>query len=213
MAGKIKSMDELRFPLLALSRLRMGTDGKGVTTLAAGAGCPLSCRYCINRRLLKEAPQKSVTAEELLESVRIDDLYFRATGGGVTFGGGESLLHAEFICRFRDLCPPEWRIAAETSLAVPREHLLAAISAVDEFIVDCKDMDPDIYRRYTGGDVRLMKKNLEFLLALCGAERILVRVPYIPGFNTAEDQARSAEALRKMGVMRLDLFEYVVRAE
>ena len=213
MAGKIKSMDELRFPLLALSRLRMGTDGKGVTTLAAGAGCPLSCRYCINRRLLKEAPQKSVTAEELLESVRIDDLYFRATGGGVTFGGGESLLHAEFICRFRALCPPEWRIAAETSLAVPREHLLAAISGVDEFIVDCKDMDPDIYRRYTGGDVRLMKENLEFLLASCGAERLLVRVPYIPDFNTAEDQARSAEALRKMGIMRLELFEYVVRPE
>ena len=213
MAGKIKSMDELRFPLLALSRLRMGTDGKGVTTLAAGAGCPLSCRYCINRRLLKEAPQECVTAEELLERVRIDDLYFRATGGGVTFGGGESLLHAEFICRFRDLCPPEWRIAAETSLAVPREHLLAAMSAVDEFIVDCKDMDPDIYRRYTGGDVRLMKENLEVLLASCGAERLLVRVPHIPGFNTAEDQARSAEALRKMGIMRLELFEYVVRAE
>ena len=213
MAGKIKSMDELRFPLLALSRLRMGTDGKGVTTLAAGAGCPLSCRYCINRRLLKEAPQKSVTAEELLESVRIDDLYFRATGGGVTFGGGESLLHAEFICRFRDLCPPEWRIAAETSLAVPREHLMAAMSAVDEFIVDCKDMNPDIYRRYTGGDVRLMKDNLEILLVSCGAERLLVRVPYIPGFNTAEDQARSAEALREMGVMRLELFEYVVRTE
>ena len=213
MAGKITSMDELRFPLLALSRLRMETDGKGVTTLAAGAGCPLCCRYCINRRLLKEAPQKSVTAEELLERVRIDDLYFRATGGGVTFGGGESLLHAEFICRFRDLCPPEWRIAAETSLAVPREHLMAAMSAVDEFIVDCKDMNPDIYRRYTGGDVRLMKDNLEILLVSCGAERLLVRVPYIPGFNTAEDQARSAEALREMGVMRLELFEYAVRTE
>jgi pyruvate formate lyase activating enzyme len=58
-----------------------------------------------------------------------------------------------------------------------------------------------------------MKENLEFLLASCGAERILVRVPYIPGFNTAEDQARSAEALREMGAMRLEVFEYVVRAE
>ena len=74
-------------------------------------------------------------------------------------------------------------------------------------------MDPDIYRRYTGGDVRLMKENLEFLLASCGAERLLVRVPYIPDFNTAEDQERSAEALRKMGIMRLELFEYVVRPE
>ena len=213
MARNINHMDSLRFPLLTLARLRMGTDGVGVTTLAAGAGCPLSCRFCINRRLLKEASAEYVTAEELIEKVRIDDLYFRATGGGVTFGGGESLLHAAFIRRFRELCPTEWRISAETSLAVPRESLLPALSAVDEFIVDCKDMDPDIYRRYTGGDVRFMKENLEFLLASCGAERILVRVPYIPGFNTAEDQARSAEALREMGVMRLELFEYVVRAE
>ena len=206
-------MDDLHFPLLALARLRMGTDGKGVTTLAAGAGCPLSCRYCINKRLLKEAPREYVTAEELLEKIRIDDLYFRATGGGVTFGGGESLLHAAFICRFKNICPPEWRIAAETSLAVPQENLLPVLSAVDEFIVDCKDMNPDIYRRYSGGDAQLMKDNLAFLLASCGADRVLVRVPRIPGFNTAEDQKRSVEALRKMGVTRLDLFDYVVRAD
>ncbi len=206
-------MDDLHFPLLALARLRMGTDGKGVTTLAAGAGCPLSCQYCINKRLLKEAPREYVTAEELLEKIRIDDLYFRATGGGVTFGGGESLLHAAFISRFKNACPPEWRIAAETSLAVPRENLLPVLSAVDEFIVDCKDMNPDIYRRYSGGDAQLMKDNLAFLLASCGADRVLVRVPRIPGFNTAADQQKSVEALKKMVVTRLDLFDYVVRAD
>ena len=213
MAGNMKYMDDLHFPLLALARLRMGTDGVGVTTLAAGAGCPLNCRFCINRRLLKEAAAEDVTAEELIERVRVDDLYFRATGGGVTFGGGESLLHAAFIRRFRELCPTEWRISAETSLAVPRETLLPALSAVDEFIVDCKDMDPDIYRRYTGGDVQIMKNNLKLLLASCGSEAVLVRVPYIPGFNTAADQQKSAEALREMGVTRLDLFDYVVRPE
>lgn len=213
MAGNMKYMDDLHFPLLALARLRMGTDGVGVTTLAAGAGCPLNCRFCINRRLLKEAAAEDVTAEELIERVRVDDLYFRATGGGVTFGGGESLLHAAFIRRFRELCQTEWRISAETSLAVPRETLLPALSAVDEFIVDCKDMDPDIYRRYTGGDVQIMKDNLELLLASCGSEAVLVRVPSIPGFNTAADQQKSAEALREMGVTRLDLFDYVVRPE
>ena len=211
MAGNMKYMDDLQFPLLALARLRMGTDGVGVTTLAAGAGCPLNCHFCINRRLLKEAAAEDVTAEELIERVRVDDLYFRATGGGVTFGGGESLLHAAFIRRFRELCPTEWRISAETSLAVPRESLLPALSAVDEFIVDCKDMDPDIYRRYTGGDVQIMKDNLELLLASCGSEAVLVRVPSIPGFNTAADQQKSAEALREMGVTRLDLFDYVIR--
>ena len=206
-------MAEPLFPLLSLSRLRMGIDGDGITTLVAGAGCPLRCRWCINKRLLRQAAPEMVTAETLLERVRIDDLYFLASGGGVTFGGGEALLHSPFIRRFRELCPPLWRICAETSLAVPRELLLPAISAVDVFIVDCKDMDPDIYRRYTGESPEQMRENLAFLLEEAGPERILVRVPRIPRYNTAEDQARSAGQLRAMGFTRLDLFDYVLREE
>ena len=204
-------MAEPLYPLLSVSRLRMGTDGAGVTTLVASKGCPLHCRWCINEALLREAKPEKVTAAELVERVRVDDLYFRATGGGVTFGGGESLLHAAFICRFRALCPEGWRICAETSLAVPRENVVLAAEAVDFFIVDCKDMDEEIYRRYTDGDGALMRENLRFLLGTVGPERLLVRVPRIPEYNTPEDQARSAEALRAMGVTKLDLFDYVVR--
>lgn len=206
-------MAELLFPLLGLSRLRMGTDGAGVTTLIAGAGCPLRCRWCINERLLREAPAETVTAPALIERVRIDDLYFRATGGGVTFGGGESLLHAAFIRRFRALCPAEWRICAETSLSVPRELMTLAVDAVDTFIVDCKDMNREIYRRYTGGDSSLMEGNLRFLLETAGPDHIVVRVPGIPEYNTAEDQAKSTEKLRAMGITKLDLFDYAIHRE
>lgn len=202
-------MTEPRYPLLSLSRLRMGIDGPGVTTLIAGAGCPLRCRWCINRRLLHEAPAEPVTAAELYGQVRIDDLYFRASGGGVCFGGGEALLHADFIRRFRALCPDEWMICAETSLAVPPELVRSAAGAVDLFIVDCKDMDADIYRRYTGGKAALMRENLRFLLDAAGPERVAVRVPLIPDFNTPADQARSVEALKAMGVTRIDCFSYV----
>ena len=203
-------MNEPLYPLLSLVRLRMGTDGSGVTTLVAGAGCPLHCRWCINARLLAEAPAEMVTAEALLKRVKIDDLYFRATGGGICFGGGESLLHTDLIRRFREIAPAEWRITVETSLAVPAENVLGAVDAVDTFIVDCKDMDPGIYHRYTDGNSTLMTENLRRLLQKAGPDRILVRVPLIPQYNTAEDQARSAELLRKMGVKRLDLFSYVV---
>ncbi len=202
---------DLLFPLLSLVRLRMGTDGAGVTTLIAGAGCPLDCRWCINKRLLRDAPAEPVTPEQLLERVKIDDLYFQATGGGVTFGGGESLLHAYFIRRFREIAPKEWRVRAETSLAVPAEQIRTALEAVDEFIVDCKDMDPEIYRRYTGGDGSLMAENLKLLIQSAGPDRITVRVPLIPEYNTKEDQARSAETLRSLGITKLDLFDYVIR--
>ena len=189
----------------------MGIDGPGVTTLIAGTGCPLRCRWCINRDILRETPEGFVSARELYERVKIDDLYFRASGGGVCFGGGESLLHAAFIRAFREICPADWKICAETSLAVDPALVRTASEAVAQVIVDCKDMDEDVYRRYTGGDGALMKANLRLLLGLVGPERVLVRVPLIPDFNTPEHRERSVAALREMGVTRFDVFEYVIR--
>ena len=52
------------YPLLSIARHRMGTDGTGITTLVAGAGCPLHCKWCINRQLLHNAPSKETTPQE-----------------------------------------------------------------------------------------------------------------------------------------------------
>ena len=205
-------MSTITFPLLNIARHRMGTDGAGITTLVASAGCPLRCEFCINKKLLKEASPKDITPKELYSMVRQDELYFLATGGGITFGGGEPLLYADFIREFRAICPPAWKITAETSLFVPRNYLAQAIDAVDLFVVDCKDMNEDIYRKYTGEDLSAAEENLAFLLQRKDAENVLVRVPLIPGYNTEEDQRRSAEKLRQMGVKRLDLFSYVKKA-
>ena len=35
-------------PIFAIDRLRMATDGHGVTTLVCFMGCPLNCAYCLN---------------------------------------------------------------------------------------------------------------------------------------------------------------------
>lgn len=204
-------MEQTTFPLIGIARHRMGIDGSGITTLVAGAGCPLQCKWCINQKLLQEAPVRHVTAQQLLELVKKDDLYYRATGGGITFGGGESLLHADFIRAFRQICPSEWRISVETSLCVPETLVAAAADAADMFIIDCKDMNAEIYKRYTGGDSSLMMNNLRYLLERTGPEQILVRVPLIPEYNTETDQEASRKILLEMGVKNLDLFKYVCR--
>lgn len=205
-----KRMAELLFPLLRIVRLRMETDGEGVTSLIAGAGCPLSCKWCLNAPILQQPPTP-VSAWELFERVKIDDLYFRATGGGVTFGGGESLLHAPFLKAFREVCGDVWRIYAETSLHVSRALVETAAEVTDGFIIDIKDMNPDIYRRYTGGDARLVRDNLCYLLDTVGAARLRVRVPLIPSFNTQTDCNESERLLRQMGVTRIERFSYIRR--
>ncbi|MGN1048839.1 MAG: 4Fe-4S cluster-binding domain-containing protein, partial [Eubacteriales bacterium] len=74
-------------PLLAVSgidRLRMGIDGNGIRTLVVTAGCPLRCRYCLNPHTWNgRAFLDSFSAEELYDRVKIDNLYFLTTGGGI----------------------------------------------------------------------------------------------------------------------------------
>ena len=196
-------------PVIAISRLRMKIDGPGVTTLVCFHGCPLRCHWCLNPfSFAPETRCTQMTARQMYEQVRLDELYFLATGGGVTFGGGEPLLYPAFLQDFRRVCGPEWHLCAETSLSVPWESVARAAACIDHFYVDCKDTDPAVYRRYTGQDNILMLDNLEKLLALVGPERITVRVPLIPDFNSAEDQQRSRAKLETMGIRNFDLFTY-----
>ena len=196
-------------------RLRMATDGAGVTALVGAYGCPLQCKLCINPQTWQgrsdgKPPFERVTPTELYDRVKIDNLYYLATGGGVTFGGGEPLLHTDFITAFREVCHPDWRIYAESCLNIPEENLRAAAAVVDHFFIDIKDMNPAIYYAYTGKDNTLVKSNLSLLLSLIGAERITVRVPSIPDFNTEADTEASVRELQAMGVTSLDRFAYKI---
>lgn len=199
-------------PVFAIARHRIGIDGPGVTTLVGVQGCPLACRWCLNPHARDvNGRHRLYTAGELYDAVRIDNLYFAATGGGVVFGGGEPLLHADFLPGFRALCGSGWKLSAETSLNVPAENVMCAAKAVDLFIVDIKDMNPDVYRRYTGRDNAQTVENLERLLEAVGPQRVLVRVPLIPQYNEPADREKSIAALRSLGVARIDSFSYVLR--
>ena len=198
-----------KYPLLGLSRHRMEVDGEGVTTLVAGAGCPLSCAYCINKTVLCQAPTW-VTAAELLEKTRVDDLYFQATGGGLCFGGGESLLHLDFYEAFRPLCPG-WRFTAETCLNLPPEDVARAAAIFDAFIIDVKTLDPAIYERYTGRGQGPLLENLRYLAAQVDPARLHVRVPLIPNYNDPADQDKTEAQLREMGFTEIERFSYVIR--
>ena len=197
--------------IFGVSRHRLTTDGEGVTTLVAFNGCPLRCRYCLNKTSWEMDNGRDYTPESLFEEVKIDQLYFLATHGGVTFGGGEPLLQVEFIKAFRELCGPQWQILAETSLNVPFENVQTIDPILDGYIIDIKDMNPEVYQAYTSKDNSVVLTNLEWLLKHGDPNRIMVRVPHIPEFNTDEDVAKSIERLKAMGVVDVDEFQYIIR--
>ena len=211
MKNRDEKKQELRFHAIGVDRLRVINDGDGVTTLVAGYGCPLRCKYCLNPQCFEEEkPVKSYMISELLQEVAVDDLYFQATGGGIVFGGGEPLLQADFIHAFRAACPKEWKLYLESSLAVSQEELRKIIDDIDFFLIDIKDMNPEIYQAYTGKKSDRVFQNLKMLVDSGKAERTCLRIPLIPEYNSDKDRKFSVEKLKQMGFTEFDLFEYNV---
>ena len=208
----IGRMKDVRAEIAGVSRLRIAVDGEGVTTLVAFMSCPLRCRYCINpQTLTPDSPHRAMTPGDLYAEVRKDELYYLATGGGITFGGGEPLLRPDFIRAFRSLCGPDWKLNAETSLNVPSENVRALMPVIDHWYIDIKDMDGEIYRRYTGRDNALVRENLRMLADAGLAERCTIRIPLIPDYNAEADRESSIRELEALGFKTFDRFKYKTR--
>lgn len=199
-------------PLYGISRLRFNIDGTGVRTLVCFRGCPLNCRYCLNygsRDITDDC--KVISAGELIEELSVDSLYFQATNGGVTFGGGEPLLYAEFISEFINKANNNWNYWIETSLNVPYENIELIKDRIDKFIIDIKSINNSIYRSYTGIDNDIVLSNLKRLIDDVGTDKIIVRVPYIEGYTTRADQQESTDYIRNLGINNIDMFDYRVK--
>lgn len=201
----------MKTPLIGICRHRLATDGQGVTTLVAFHGCPLRCKYCLNAQCLRpDGVWRQMDALDIMNEVMVDDLYFKATNGGITFGGGEPLLRSDDIVSFCKLMPQEWRITIETSLNADRKHLEAVAPYIDHYFIDVKDMNSQIYRNYTSVDNRQVIDNLQWLAAHEDTQKITIRLPLIPDYNTEADIAKSREQLEAMGFTNFDCFSYKV---
>ena len=203
---------EITAPFIAINRHRLTTDGEGVTTLVGFHGCPLHCEYCSNAQCLQaDGVWCRLTPGELYSEVEIDDLYFVATGGGICFGGGEPLLRSDFIKAFAEIMNPEWKLTIETSLNVPLENVKTIASLVQMWYVDIKDMNPDIYKAYGCKENKQVVSNLQWLAANGYADKVIIRLPLIPEYNTDEDRQQSQKELEEMGFTNFDKFNYIVR--
>lgn len=211
-------VDIVKAPIFAISRLRMGTDGSGITTLVTFMGCPLKCKYCLNKKChepIYEADGKTLrngimllTPQELYDLVKVDNIYFQSTGGGICFGGGEPTLYNDFIVEFKKICGDKWKITLETSLRCSYNTIKDLSPVVDHWIVDIKSMNPFIYEEYTGVMSGILQ-HLSSIQKLIPQEKITIKVPHIPGFNDDEDLDSDIDELKQhFGFVNINLVEY-----
>lgn len=151
-----------------------------------------------------------LSPKELYNLVEIDNIYFQATGGGICFGGGEPTMNADFIIEFAKLCPKNWKLTIETSFRCSAQTIKALSTFIDEWIVDVKDMNNSIYENYTKVP-SIITEQLQNLKKLVPLDRITIKVPLIPNFNTKADVDSSIGVLKKMGFENIVQITYIDR--
>lgn len=198
--------------VMSISRLRMGTDGEGVSTLITLHGCSLSCKYCINDYCHDEYCERGAyTPEKLIEVLKKDDIYYKMSGGGIVFGGGEPLLQSEFITEVFRLADPKWKKRIETSLNVSWDNIKPLLlKLTDEWIIDIKDINDEIYKEYTGCSNSVVLENLLKLKKSIPPEKMRIRVPYIPNYNTTRNVEKSVKWVRNNLGIEAEQFRYFV---
>ena len=191
-------------------------DGQGIRTVVFFKGCPHTCPWCANpesmsprietvRRESKclhcatcmqdaeECPSgawenigRDVTQEELEREVLKDEVFFRASGGGVTLSGGEVLMQAEFATRLLQRLQ-RWgiRTAIETAGDTSPRRLLPLARACDEVLFDLKIMNAEQARTVLNMNQPRVLENFRLLVA--EGIKVIPRLPLIPGFTLNEE--------------------------
>ena len=122
------------------------------------------------------------TAKELFTLIEKDTCYYRYSGGGVTFSGGECLLQSTVVAQLAKMCKEHGiHTAVETALYVPWENIENVLEHIDLFYVDLKLPNDKKHRIFTGGEQKPVLENLQRLSLR--KKNIVVRIPVIPGVN------------------------------
>lgn len=155
------------------------------TAVTGGARC-LRCGACVSvcpsgaRELLgnvREVP-------DVLAEVERDRPFFAASGGGVTFSGGEPLAQPGFLLACLEACRAGGlHTAVDTCGHAEAAALRAVAAAADLILFDLKLADAEAHRRHTGVDNALILANLE--AASAAAAELWLRIPLIPAVNDA----------------------------
>ncbi len=91
------------------------------------------------------------TVAELLEVIEDERPFFDQSGGGVTFSGGEPLLHPEFLIEILDACGRlNIHRTIDTSGLTSTQNLLEVAKRTDLFLYDLKLMDSEKHKHWTG---------------------------------------------------------------
>ena len=149
--------------------------------------CGLCADVCPTKAI--EMSGRLYEVEELMEIIEKERVHIDHSGGGVTFSGGEPLMHPEFLLKMLKACGDKnLHRTIDTCGFTDTKTLLDVASETELFLFDLKIMDEAKHKKWTGVSNKRILKNLQ-ILAESGAN-INIRIPYIKNVNTDTEEIR-----------------------
>lgn len=179
-------------PQKAVARTASGLSRDGEKCRACGT----CIRTCPSEAW--EQAGREMTAEAVMTVIEKDIPFYRQSGGGVTFSGGEPLMQPDFLLELLDRCGRlELHRALDTCGHADPGLLVKAAERAELILYDIKHTDPAKHLEQTGVSNDLILDNLRLLSGL--KIDIMIRVPVIPGFNDdIRDMERLAGLIRSL---------------
>ncbi|AYD41452.1 glycyl-radical enzyme activating protein [Clostridium fermenticellae] len=152
---------------------------------------------------------KEYTVDELMMILRRD---FNNWGsdGGVTFTGGDPLMHHKFLIEVLKKCY-KYQIhkAIETSGYAEQEVFLEVLKYIDFAFIDVKNMDREKHKQGTGVYNDLILSNIEALKKFNWNGRLVLRQPTISGYNDSDENAyKLIEFMNKNSLYEINLLKF-----
>lgn len=166
---------------------------------------------CVNicpNNVLKECV-KEYTVDEIIKILRRD---FNNWGpeGGVTFSGGDPLMHHEFLVEVLKKCHElQIHTAIETSGYAKQEEFLDVFKYIQFAFIDVKNMDREKHKEGTGVYNDLILSNIEEVKKSGWQGRMVLRQPTIAGYNDSDENAyKLIEFMNKNSLYEINLLKF-----
>lgn len=180
-------------------------DGPGIRTTIFFKGCCCDCWWCHNPESRssqiissdkeikldgktykrRQVIGNEISEDNLLIEILKDQVFYKQSGGGVTFSGGEAMQQKDFLIRILKACKTRnIHTTLDTSCYFSEQALMELSDLVNLFMLDLKFQDNDLHQKYIGVDNFAILKNIASLLN--SDARVWIRIPIVPNINTPD---------------------------
>lgn len=133
-----------------------------------------------------EISGKTISVAEIINEIEKERVFFDQSGGGVTFSGGEPLIHHKFLIELLDECGKRGiHTAVDTAGLASTEIILEIAKRTNLFLYDLKMMNSEKHRKWVGVSNEKILENMK-ILAETGV-KIIIRIPLVGGVNDDVD--------------------------